>query len=300
LFSALYEGKETSAGPRAAPPATLLQGSSTSPLATLAHSYTPICTPGPSPCIYKRGCPGPSQGTRKRLTQTAHFKAKPSLEKLVTPTTSTPVQDNISLISPLVFHLASIWAGTRSVKFTSRLRVLAGPKCRQLARQVGAQLRVGNTFPLSFKWTIFSNLFGPGRCSALGVSSSCPPMVATTWYSSPCSTTTMTVLGSPDGGELGDDISPWRKRNTRACPATLLAGGGGDGATMARQEAAPRRLSDQSEPMTPAPLRETCRVVSSHLGQRRVSLPSNVPTPGGLMTPTPLRGTCWALVSHLR
>ena len=41
----------------------------------------------------------------------AHFKAKPSLAKLVTPTTSTPVQDNISLILPLVFHLASIHLG---------------------------------------------------------------------------------------------------------------------------------------------------------------------------------------------
>jgi hypothetical protein len=30
------------AGPRAATPAALLQGSSTSPSATLAHSYTPI------------------------------------------------------------------------------------------------------------------------------------------------------------------------------------------------------------------------------------------------------------------
>jgi hypothetical protein len=69
---------------------------------------------------------------------------------------------------------------------------------------------------------------------------------------------------------------------------------------MARQEAAPHRLSDQSEPTTPAPLRETCRVLSSHLGQRRVSLPSNVLTPGGLMTPAPLRGTYQALVSHLR
>jgi hypothetical protein len=47
-----------------APPATLLQGSSTSPSATLAHSYTPICTDGSSPCIYKRGCLGPSQGRR--------------------------------------------------------------------------------------------------------------------------------------------------------------------------------------------------------------------------------------------
>jgi hypothetical protein len=44
----------------------------------------------------------------------------------------------------------------------------------------------------------------------------------------------------------------------------------------------------------------TCRVLSSHLRQRRVSLPSNVPTPSGLMTPAPLRGTCRTLVSHLR
>jgi hypothetical protein len=125
--SALYEGKETSAGPRAAPPATLLQGSSTSPPATLAHSYTPICTTGSPPCIYKRRCPGPSHGRLWRLTQMAYFKAKnllsttrdlsrdlgsfPSLAKLVTPTTSTPVRDNISLILPLVFHLASIHLG---------------------------------------------------------------------------------------------------------------------------------------------------------------------------------------------
>jgi hypothetical protein len=116
----------------------------------------------------------------------------------------------------------------------------------------------------------------------------------------PRSTTTTMVVGSPSEGKLDDDISPWRKRNTRVCPATLLAGGGGDGATMARQEGAPRRLSDQSESTTLAPLRGTCRELSSHLGQRRVSLPSNVPTPGGLMTLAPLRGTCWALVSHLR
>jgi hypothetical protein len=34
-----------------------------------------------------------------------------SLATLVTPTTSTPVQDNISLIPPLVFHLASTHLG---------------------------------------------------------------------------------------------------------------------------------------------------------------------------------------------
>jgi hypothetical protein len=51
---------------------------------------------------------------------------------LVTPTTSTPVRDNISLVPLLCSILYQpIWAGTRSNKFTSRLTVLAGPKCRQ-------------------------------------------------------------------------------------------------------------------------------------------------------------------------
>jgi hypothetical protein len=64
-----------------------------------------------------------------------------SLAMLVAPTTSTPVQDNISLVSPLVFHLAStIWVGARSNKFTRRLTVLAGPKRRQVDRAVYRQL----------------------------------------------------------------------------------------------------------------------------------------------------------------
>jgi hypothetical protein len=194
-----------------------------------------------------------------------------------------------------------IWAETRSDKFTSRLRVLAGLKRRQLAHQSGVCCVLTNTFLLSSRWTIFSGLFSPGRCSTSGVSSSCPLTAATTWYSSPRSTTTTTVVGSPGDDELDDGISPRQKRNIRVFPATLLAGGGGeDGATVARHKAALRRLLDQSEPTTPAPLRGTCRVLSSHLRQRRVSLPSNVPTPSGLMTPAPLRGTCRTLVSHLR
>jgi hypothetical protein len=53
----------------------------------------------------------------------------------------------------------------------------------------------------------------------------------------------MTVVGLPGGGEPDDDISPGRKRDTQVYPATLLAEGEGDRATMARQEAAPRRPS---------------------------------------------------------
>jgi hypothetical protein len=166
------------------------------------------------------------------------------LATLVTPTTSTPVQDNISLISLLCSILYQpIWAGAHNNKFTGWLADLAGPKRRQLARQVGARCVFMNTFLLSSRWVAFNSLFSGGRCSALGVSSSCPATAAMTWYSSPRSATATTVVSSPDGDELDDGFPPWQKRNTRVCPATLLAGGGGDGATVAMQEAAPRLLS---------------------------------------------------------
>jgi hypothetical protein len=157
-----------------------------------------------------------------------------------------------------------------------------------------------NTFSLSFRWVAFSSLFSPERCSALGISSSCPSTAATTWYSSPRSTATTMVVGSPGEGELDDDFLPRGRGTPGFTPATLLAGGGGDGATVARQEAAPRRLSDQSESTMPAPLRGTCQASSSHLRQRRASLPSNRPTLSRLMTPAPSRRTCWALASYLR
>jgi hypothetical protein len=210
------------------------------------------------------------------------------------------VQDNIRLIPPLcsISH-QPIWAGTRSDKFTRRSRDPPGPKPRQLARQVGACCVLTNTFPLSSRWVDFSNLFSPGRCFASGVLSSCPSMAATTWYSSPRSTTT-TIVGLPGGGDLHDGISPRRKRNIQVVPATLLAGGDGDGATVATQEAAPYRLSDQSESTMSALLRGTCRVLSSCLRQRRASLPRNVPAPSGLMTLAPSQRTCWALASYLR
>jgi hypothetical protein len=43
--------------------------------------------------------------------RTLSLSCSRSLATLVTPTTSTPVQDNISLIPPLVFHLASTHLG---------------------------------------------------------------------------------------------------------------------------------------------------------------------------------------------
>jgi hypothetical protein len=151
------------------------------------------------------------------------------------------VRDNTSRISPLCsISRQPIWAGTRSDKFTRRSRDPPGSKRRQLARQVGVCCVLMNNFLLSSRWVVYSNLFSPGRCSASGVSSSCPSTAATTWYSSPRSATaTMTVVSSPGGGGLDDVFPPWRKSSIQVCPATLLTAGGGDGATVARQEAAP-------------------------------------------------------------
>jgi hypothetical protein len=110
----------------------------------------------------------------------------------------------------------------------------------------------------------------------------------------------MTAVSSPGGGELDDVFPPWRKSSIRVCPAILLAAGGGDGATMATHEAAPRQLSVYSESTMPAPQRGTCRALSSHLRQRQMSFPRDVPTPSGLMTPALSRRTCWALALYLR
>jgi hypothetical protein len=66
----------------------------------------------------KRGGEHGQQGQRRRthsnielhsatLDSSGGLGPVPSLVKLVTPTASTLVQDNISLIPPLVFHLAS-------------------------------------------------------------------------------------------------------------------------------------------------------------------------------------------------
>jgi hypothetical protein len=213
-----------------------------------------------------------------------------SLATLVTPTTSTLVQDNTRLIFPLcsISH-QPIWAGTHNDKFTSRSR---DPRVRNADSWRARPCCVlTNTFPLSSRWVDFSDLFSPGRCSASGVSSSCPSTTAMTWYSSPRSTTTTTV-GSPSGGELDDGIPLRQRRNTRVVPDTLLTGGDGDGATVAMQEAAPYRRSNWRKSTTPALLRGTCRVLSSRLRQRRASLPRNVPALSGLMTPSPSQRTC--------
>jgi hypothetical protein len=67
---------------------------------------------------------------------------------------------------------------------------------------------------------------------------------------------------------------------------------------MAKQEAAPRRLS--SESTVPAPQRGTRRALTSRLRRRRASFPRNTPTPSRQTTPARSQRTCWALTSYLR
>jgi hypothetical protein len=102
----------------------------------------------------------------------------------------------------------------------------------------------------------------------------------------------------PAGGGIDDVFPAWRKSSIRVCPVTFPADGGGGRATMAKQEAAPRRLSIESA--MPAPQRGTRRASTSRLRRRRASFPRNTPTPSERMTPARSRRTCWALASYLR
>jgi hypothetical protein len=156
-----------------------------------------------------------------------------------------------------------------------------------------------NSFPSSSRWVVSINLSNPGRCSVSGVSSSCPSTAATTWYSVlRRATTTMAAVSPPAGGEINDVFLAWRKSSIRVYPITFPAAGGGGGATMAKQEATPHRLS--SESTTSAPQRGTRRALTPRLRRRRASFPRNTPTPSGRMTPARSRRTCWALASYLR
>jgi hypothetical protein len=55
----------------------------------------------------------------------------------------------------------------------------------------------------------------------------------------------------PAGGGIDDVFLAWWKNNLRTHPALFPADGGEDGATKAKQEAAPRRLSSESIALAP-------------------------------------------------
>jgi hypothetical protein len=78
----------------------------------------------------------------------------------------------------------------------------------------------------------------------------------------PRATATM-AADNPPGAGIDDVFPTWQKNDIWVCPVPSPADRGGGGATKAKQEAAPRRLS--SESTTPAPQRGTHRVSTSRL-----------------------------------
>jgi hypothetical protein len=107
--------------PSSPPTATLActQGLGTPLPDTLAHSYTPRCTPGPSPCLYKRGV----QGHPEKVRGSCEGKRRTSpLSLSLTRRACNPYCERhlwCRIIQGLSHILCSIprqpiWAGTRS------------------------------------------------------------------------------------------------------------------------------------------------------------------------------------------
>ena len=65
------------------------------------------------------------------------------------------------------------------------------------------------------------------------------------------------------GGGIDDVFPTWRKNDFRVYPVASPADGGGGGATKAKQEAAPHRLS--SESMAPAPQQGARQIGRAHV-----------------------------------
>jgi hypothetical protein len=151
-----------------------------------AHCYTPHCTPGPSPYIYKRKVQGPRKrggragGRAGSLSLSPRTLVTPNCKRIRPGRRTTRATVPLCCF-PLVFRLAPTHLGWDTQRqFTRRSRDPSGSKRRQLARQVGACCVLTNNFPSSSRCVVSSNLSNPGRCSVLGVSSSCPSTAATT------------------------------------------------------------------------------------------------------------------------
>jgi hypothetical protein len=125
-------------GSSSPPTATLActQGLGISLPDTLAHSYTPHCTSGPSPCVYKREVQGhPRGGFARGKERTNRLPLSLSLSRRA----CNPYYKRhpwCRIIHGLPHLLCSIprqpiWAGARSDNLTRRSRDPPGPKRRQ-------------------------------------------------------------------------------------------------------------------------------------------------------------------------
>jgi hypothetical protein len=257
----------------------------------------PHCTPGPSPCIYKRKGQGP------HTSVVARDSLSPS-RTLVTPTASAPTlaQDNTSRGFLPPFRVPSHANPSGLGHAATIYSLVQGPPGVETPT-VGAPgrglLRVDEQLPVKLQMGSLRQPLQPGMLLHFG---SLVFMSLDGSYDM--------VLLPPQRDSDNDDRQParrrrtrrrlpsWRKSSIRVCPVAFLAAGEGGRATVAKQEAAPRRLS--SESTTPAPQRGTRQALTSCLRRRRASFPRNTPTPSGQMMPAGSRRACWALALYLR
>jgi hypothetical protein len=203
------------------------------------------------------------------------------------------------IVSPLCsVSRRPIWAGTRNDN------LLVGPENPGVETPtVGVPgrglLRVDEQLPVKLRMGSLQQPLQPGMMLRFG----------SLEFMSLDGSYDMILLPPPRDNDNGGRQPARRRRNRRrlprvteehirVCPVTFPADGGGGGATMAKQEAAPRRLSSESTAL--APQRGTRRALTSRLRQRRVSSPRNTPTPSRRTTPARSRRTCWASTSYLR
>jgi hypothetical protein len=177
------------------------------------------------------------------------------------------------------------------------MRVLAGPKRRQLARQVGGLLRVDKYFPVEFQMDNLQQPLQPGTVLRFG----------SLEFMSPNGSYDMVLLRPQHDNNDGRRLARPRRTRRRHLPVAEEEHPGLPRHPPHRRRR--RRNRGQARSSTSSAVRPervdgagTPRggVLSSHLRQRWVPLPSNVPTPSRLMTLAPLRRTCQTLVSHLR
>jgi hypothetical protein len=168
-----------------APTVVLPRGSSAPPTATTSHEQGAKTSPTATTALSyeKVGRAGERADAQGSLSLSPTRTLVTPYCKRIRPgrTTTRRPRFPLTVSPPFMFRLAPTHLGWDTQRqFTRRSRDPPGSKHRQLARQVGACCVLTNSFPSSSRWVVSSNHSNPGRCSVLGVFSSCPSTVATT------------------------------------------------------------------------------------------------------------------------
>jgi hypothetical protein len=146
------------------------QGSGTSLPDTLAHSYTLHCTPGPSPCIYKREVQGLHAGRSRGGTSKRTGSLSLSLANACNPYYEQPPWcEIIRAAFPLVFHLAPTHLGRGTQR---QIYWLAYEPPWSKTPTVGAPgrglLRVNEQLPIEFQMGSLQQPLQPGTVLHFG------------------------------------------------------------------------------------------------------------------------------------